>query len=595
MSHREIAVHIVSLAVVGLSCWLADGPPGAWGAACLVAALLLQLSAAWNQSGLLMNGAEIPLLWWLSRQPGQAGWVVLVLAVLSFSQPKNHRIEAARQLGVLALWALIGRLPGPPLVLLFLAGGCWSFGWLSQVGRAGYRFLLPWWLVLLTGAELSGRSSPYVLAPLFLLCWLQSVAAADRRQAGLIRRLDGFEQERRQALQEHAQREVVQSEQRLELARNDLQVRRLQQELVSEVTACLFQASEVPPAVQLVALILPRFFNVHSIIWLRFAGGGWQLLHSTAPSALPAAGAEKETRVSLPAFRLTQHDLSAAWVPMGEFFLYLGRSTAESFQEEELLLAHTLQSVCTLGLQSILRYQDYQRGQIEMLQASKMAAVGQFAAGVAHELNSPLAAALLQLSLLEELSEQPDLAPNLAIARDALKHAQHIIHRLLFYSREGGLGDRPIDINIVVRDTLVLLGHQLRVERVEVRLELSEQELLVRVNPNDAQQILTNLVLNARDAYPPESASRGVRIRTGRDGHTCWVGVEDQGPGVHPAIRDRIFEPFFTTKEVGRGTGLGLYVSRQLASNWGGQLDYEPAAPAGSLFVLHLPAMDAEG
>ncbi|MEW6283451.1 MAG: ATP-binding protein [Candidatus Eremiobacterota bacterium] len=228
--------------------------------------------------------------------------------------------------------------------------------------------------------------------------------------------------------------------------------------------------------------------------------------------------------------------------------------------------------------------------QERLLQASKLATVGQFAAGIAHELNSPLAA--IQLSIegaRDSLSVRPERLPGkLESAREAVLHCRNITGKLLRASRAESTPRVPSDLNQAVRAALELVETRLRKDRVEVDLDLAPLPATT-VSLSEVQQVVMNLLVNARDAVlSPGAAGRAIRVRTRVDGDRVVLEVEDSGPGVPEEIRDRIFEPFFTTKPPDRGTGLGLSISRELAEENGGQLELE----GPTLFRLSFPPAD---
>lgn len=275
----------------------------------------------------------------------------------------------------------------------------------------------------------------------------------------------------------------------------------------------------------------------------------------------------------------------------GEGALVVDTRGQPPLSAEEMYLVNLVASQTALGLQSARRYREQQQAQAGMLTASKMAAVGQLAAGVAHELNTPLGAVMLQIELAQM---QTGLTANtqkaLEVAQKAIEHAQSIISRLLYYSREGAAERQQSDLNAIVQDTVELIHRQLDIEGVKLDIELA-QNCRARVNPNEIQQVLTNLILNARDACL-ESEARGRRIKVRTVVLPQGVGLEvlDQGAGVPEAIRERIFEPFFTSKPVGKGVGLGLSVSQELVQQHGGKLSVEAAAdPWVTAFRLYLP------
>jgi C4-dicarboxylate-specific signal transduction histidine kinase len=297
-------------------------------------------------------------------------------------------------------------------------------------------------------------------------------------------------------------------------------------------------------------------------------------------------------------------------LPLGRLaVLYLGDSRRPGFTSEEVQQLRTLAfqgAVCLQCAEYFRRLQvsltEYaqanqqlersfkllQDSQTQLVQAGKMAAVGQLAAGVAHELNSPLGAIVLGVEAAVDLIDgKPDRAKErLNSAWRSASRAQEIVAKLLFYSREG-TQSQPFDLNQVVEDSLTLVSHQLSLDEVRVSRELGRLPL-VEGNQSEIQQVIINLVLNARDAVlEPAARSRELKLATMAEGEQCCLVVSDGGPGVPAEIADRIFEPFFTTKPVGRGTGLGLSLSLQIVQQHGGQLTLE--AGERTTFRLSLP------
>ncbi len=235
------------------------------------------------------------------------------------------------------------------------------------------------------------------------------------------------------------------------------------------------------------------------------------------------------------------------------------------------------------ALQNASLHQDALRAQAQLVQSSKLAAVGQLAAGVAHELNTPLCSALVAVEMARlNPANRPKVEAHLTLAESNGNRCRDIIGKLLYYARGSDSRDETCDLADVARAALDLLGRQLALDGV--RLEARLEPAPVRGNANELQQIVTNLLLNARQAVLDEHATgRGVRVTTGAGGLT----VEDQGPGIEPAVLERIFEPFFTTRPLGQGLGLGLSVSREIAARYGGKL--EVSSGSGARFVLRLP------
>lgn len=228
--------------------------------------------------------------------------------------------------------------------------------------------------------------------------------------------------------------------------------------------------------------------------------------------------------------------------------------------------------------------------QAQLMQSSKMAAVGQLAGGVAHELNTPLGAVALAIEAAQlNLETKPDRAlQRLQRATKAVGQMKEIVSKLLFYSRDARTGWRETSINQVIEDTLQMVGHQLRLDNVEVLQQLAEVPPIL-ANANELQQVLTNLILNARDAMlSPGSAGRRLLLSSGRWEEGVWVKVRDQGTGIPPEVLERIFDPFFTTKDVGKGTGLGLSVTSQLIQQHGGTIKVQSYPGQGTEFEVRL-------
>ena len=224
--------------------------------------------------------------------------------------------------------------------------------------------------------------------------------------------------------------------------------------------------------------------------------------------------------------------------------------------------------------------------QSQLIQAEKMTAVGQLAAGVAHELNSPLAAISLSLEAIPELLETAPKAVSGLVteALRAVDKSQKIVDQLLGYSRQESERER-LDLSAVALDCLDFLGPKLRKDKVAVETDLVV-ELPVLAGGGHIQQILTNLILNACDA-----SSSPAKIRVFSRLRRAWaeIGVEDWGHGIPKLHATKVFDPFFTSKPVGSGTGLGLTVSLQLAQQYGGELDFESKQSGGTIFYLRLP------
>jgi len=224
----------------------------------------------------------------------------------------------------------------------------------------------------------------------------------------------------------------------------------------------------------------------------------------------------------------------------------------------------------------------------EQLQHSeKMASIGLLAAGVAHEVNTPLAgiSSYTQMALGQLDGENPVVSLLERIEKQSFRAAK-IVNSLLNFSRSGGVELASVSLNKIVVDVLSLLEHQFEGSRVKIRRELGEDLPPVRGDENRLQQVFFNLMLNARDAMP-----RGgwLTLCTRIEEDAVVVEVGDTGCGIKSEDVRRIYDPFFTTKGIGRGTGLGLSVSYGIVQEHGGRIAVDTAPGKGSTFRVSLP------
>lgn len=223
----------------------------------------------------------------------------------------------------------------------------------------------------------------------------------------------------------------------------------------------------------------------------------------------------------------------------------------------------------------------------KVIQAGKMATLGEMATGVAHELNQPLTVIKTAASFFRrkvDKGETIDPQVMAAMAREVdgyVDRASEIIGHLREFGRKADLRLEDVDLNAVLRRSFELFSRQLSLRQIEVEFDLDPQLPHVLATANKLEQVFINLLLNARDAIEERAESdpeapRRIAIRSrlapGREQGRVQVRVQDTGKGIPPAIRSRIFEPFFTTKKVGKGTGLGLSISYGLVKDFGGTI-----------------------
>jgi CheY-like chemotaxis protein len=226
----------------------------------------------------------------------------------------------------------------------------------------------------------------------------------------------------------------------------------------------------------------------------------------------------------------------------------------------------------------------------QLLQSQKMESIGQLAGGVAHDLNNYMMAIQgytdLTIGRLDKGSEEHQ---NLAEARRSMERVTELTRQLLLFGRRSEVDLRPTDINSVVSGMTGMLPHLVG-ERFRLVSELAEEPLVINGDPGLIEQVVMNLVVNARDAMP-EGGKITISTTRMEPGDCACVSVEDSGSGMDETIISHIFEPFFTTKPAGKGTGLGLSVIYSIVEQHGGQVEVDSVPGAGSRFNIYLPLL----
>jgi two-component system NtrC family sensor kinase len=230
-----------------------------------------------------------------------------------------------------------------------------------------------------------------------------------------------------------------------------------------------------------------------------------------------------------------------------------------------------------------------ERMEEQMSQTEKLTSLGILAAGVAHEVNTPLAVISNYIQMLAK--QMPDGDPRQAIIEKIVKQtfrASEIVNNLLNFSRTGPSELADVDVNRVVEETLSLVAHPLKTSQIQVVKQLSTPLPAVRGSANKLQQVFLNLFLNARDAMPQGGM---LEVKTASNNGSVEIEVADTGNGISREHIHKIFDPFFTTKSGGRGTGLGLSVTYGIIKEHAGKIDVRSTPGRGTSFHVEFPAV----
>lgn len=268
------------------------------------------------------------------------------------------------------------------------------------------------------------------------------------------------------------------------------------------------------------------------------------------------------------------------------------------FDREDIELLELLAPQVAIFVRNARLYQELQeymqaerRAKDHLVRSARLAAVGELAAGVAHELNNPLTtvAGFVEL-VLEDLPQDHAAQEDLSLVLREAHRAREVVRRLLDFSRPGDGFRVRSDVNELVEDVLALIQHLARTSGIDVQLSLWHDLPWVQVDRDQIKQVILNLLHNALLAMPTGGQLQVETSPAHRDKEPgVQISVRDTGLGIAPADMDRLFEPFFTTRPPGKGTGLGLSVSYGIISEHGGSIEVESELGQGSCFIIWLP------
>lgn len=242
------------------------------------------------------------------------------------------------------------------------------------------------------------------------------------------------------------------------------------------------------------------------------------------------------------------------------------------------------------------------RAKQQLVQASKMATLGEMSTGIAHELNQPLSVIKTASSFLLSRAEKGESIKD-EILRLMLEEidihvdrASGIINHIREFGRRSEAKKEEVKVNVALQRALEIFSQQLKLRRIEVFRDLDENLPPIMADLNRLEQVFINLLINARDAIEEKREKlqdmcsiERITVSTKACGGVVRIEISDTGIGIPDALLDRIFEPFFTTKEVGKGTGLGLSISYGIVQDYRGTLQVETEENKGSTFIVQFP------
>jgi histidine kinase len=238
----------------------------------------------------------------------------------------------------------------------------------------------------------------------------------------------------------------------------------------------------------------------------------------------------------------------------------------------------------------------------QVIQANKMATLGEMATGVAHELNQPLSVIQMISSFFVRKLDRGDLPDKETLSdissklRSNVERASKIINHMREFGRKSTLEAESVQLNDVILRSLDFFSQQLRLRDIDVVLDLGKDIPTIKADPNRLEQVFMNLLTNARDAIEEKALQKAlsredkqITIRTRSNRRYVFAEISDTGIGIPKEITHKIFEPFFTTKDVGKGTGLGLAISYRIVADYGGTIHAVSKEGEGACFDIQFP------